>query len=511
MKREAMYASRCLPLGMVFFVPLFACNGAASDSDAGVPLPDARVQPEMTVPDATTPGCAMACPEICFDGTCTESGPMKTCGADTYPTKLPTDNDGVYYVNASAVAGGDGSKAKPFKTISAALDAIPGERKYTVAVAAGDYDENLLIGQRGDPAIAFGADLFCICPEKVAIRQKIAIVPRAPLKVTIDGCSVVPMQYDTCQWASCPNTGDPPRGIEAKGYGYELHVLVRDSVIAGWCTGVYYSADAQLGLDASFCLAHSRISGNHKGVDVQSAPATKNNFSFDECKALDENLGLVLNRLDHNRDYAVFTRDFALGIAMKGNVVEGGGELCGTKSGQGFGVYLGDTDSADLSANLIRYNQNRGIGLRNKNAKVSRGISVTNNVLIGNTGAGIALQKMQATVAIDLIGNQVFATKTLAGEPGGDGIQTSVDQASSYVVNIQDNTVDGSDRHGLFYDGVGGTVDGNSITNNSGYGCVLQQSSATLGTNTWGGNGAGDTHNYMDPVVTHGGMPIPIL
>ncbi|MDP6934599.1 MAG: right-handed parallel beta-helix repeat-containing protein, partial [Myxococcota bacterium] len=67
----------------------------------------------------------------------------EACGTGTWGN-LETDPDTVY-VDASAEAGGDGSEDRPFTVIQEGLDAQ--DDKAMVAVAAGTYVENLLLGR----------------------------------------------------------------------------------------------------------------------------------------------------------------------------------------------------------------------------------------------------------------------------------------------------------------------------------------------------------------------------
>ncbi|MDP6935685.1 MAG: hypothetical protein QGG40_22385, partial [Myxococcota bacterium] len=63
----------------------------------------------------------------------------EACGTGTWGD-LDTDSDTIY-VDASADAGGDGSRDRPFTVIQEGLDAQ--DDKAMVAVAAGTYLENL--------------------------------------------------------------------------------------------------------------------------------------------------------------------------------------------------------------------------------------------------------------------------------------------------------------------------------------------------------------------------------
>jgi hypothetical protein len=486
------------------------------------PVPDALPADTLSPDSGVLPGCGGAlCPSgsVCHNATCTVPGPTKTCGTATYPA-IPSSGtggvsyQGVLHVNAAHSGVSDGSATQPFKTISAALATIPANQTYAIAVAAGSYDEVVEIGQRLGGTVGFGAHLFCRCPQQVQINQPIRVRPLASgiVRAVIDGCSVVPKGVDpdtSCQWPSA--TCSAPYGLEAVGGNAELHLLVRESVIAGWCTGLYYSGSPQIGLDASLCVTRSRLTKNRIGVEVLRAPTNKLVAApFAECQNLAENLALVLDRLDHNRDYAVNTHMEAQGIAMQANLVEGGGTLCGKQDGEGYGVYLGDAFSAVLAANVVRDNLNRGIGLRN-DAEQAYSIKVQDNLVAGNRGAGIAMQKMQAQLNIYVTGNVVTNTAArAASEPGGDGLLFSVFSGVGYNVDVSGNTIDASSRIGAFFDGVGGALQNNTVSNSGTYGCVLQQSAASVGSNTWVNNALGNVQTYSSPVEKYGSLPVPL-
>ncbi len=63
------------------------------------------------------------------------------CPSDGWPASLPPGE--VLFVRAGAAAGGDGSRAAPFGTVSEALDAAAGGT--TLALAVGDYDEGVVV------------------------------------------------------------------------------------------------------------------------------------------------------------------------------------------------------------------------------------------------------------------------------------------------------------------------------------------------------------------------------
>jgi hypothetical protein len=289
-------------------------------------------------------------------------------------------------------------------------------------------------------------------------------------------------------------------------------------VVAGWCNGIYFTSPDSPVADASICVARTRLVGNVRGLDAHTSPLNHNGSPFTECHqgVNMENIAVVQSLIDQNRDYGVRTRSKSRGILLAGNIVEKSGQL-GSKiapfgGGQdpGFGVYLGDTDSAVLSHNVVRSNHNRGIGLRNRNIGLNTMLVVDSNQVMDNRGAGISLQKLMAGVGVKLTNNTVGGTVAIAGQPGGDGIQASVDAAASYNVDVSGNKISGSERIGVFYDGVGGNIANNTVTNSGTFGCVLQQSSATVGHNTFNGNLSGDVQNYGSPVEKYGSLPIPM-
>jgi hypothetical protein len=461
------------------------------------------------------PGCSPECADdqVCLNRTCTTVGPTRECGSGEYAADLPA-NEGTFYVNGAYTGGdSDGTRDKPYQTIKAALEAIPAGKKVTVAVAAGEYDEELTIGVRGsgNAEEEFGADLYCRCTEQVRITRPLTIKHGVqPLEVTIDGCTIAPAGFDAESASDWPTCKPATHGVEALGGYVDFHLLIKDSVIGGWCTGIYYSAEPSPVLNSSLCVAHCRLSANVRGLEVKNAPATQVQSPFAQCNGGTENLALTLSRIDHNRDYGVYTYDKARGIALSANVIDSTGEVGGNQTGEGYGVYLGDTDSATLSDNVIRDNHNRGVGMRNDKATVPFGITINGNVVSNNRGAGIALQRMQAVKAITITNNSVLGTRTLQGEPGGDGIQVSSDGAASYNVDISDNIVDGSERNGIFYDGLGGTVSNNTISNNAGHGCLLQQSTTDVGENTFADNASGNVESVSDPSELYGALPVPL-
>lgn len=90
-------------------------------------------------PEGVRPACGAG--EAWFPGAdgCRRIG--AECPAGDWPEELPPETD-VRYVRAGAPAGGDGSRAAPFGTIAAAIEAAP--IGATIAVARGTYPEGIV-------------------------------------------------------------------------------------------------------------------------------------------------------------------------------------------------------------------------------------------------------------------------------------------------------------------------------------------------------------------------------
>lgn len=123
-------------------------KGFASDGRGGC---------TATVPSTSCPDGRIAVPG---DSACREVSP---CGTDAFgdpPTDAP-----ILHVDAGYSGGGsDGTSAKPFVTLAAALDAAAPTAPTTIAIAEGTYDGNLDVLK---PVRLYGR-----CPAKVTIRGK---------------------------------------------------------------------------------------------------------------------------------------------------------------------------------------------------------------------------------------------------------------------------------------------------------------------------------------------------
>ena len=510
----------------------------------------------------TTPGCTPACAggEVCSEGACVKPGPTKVCGSDPFGAGLPAS--GVLYVDANHGGPFLGTKQNPYKTIAAALAAgsaatpdagIPdagaadagastpdagSAGAAIIAVATGIYKEELTIDK--------SVELRCRCAEKVRIAGTIQVVPASSAQVLIDGCEIAPEKQTQkpADWGACnissrtackqpsdckaPETCDPKtlecvhpqagldRGIWVKtGSFHGVDLLVRDSVISGWCSGIRFNADVTS--SSSLCVSRTRLWGNHIGLDLENAPSAAMATMPTECSGITEAVAATLSRLEQNEYAGVFSWSRARGVALRANRVAETGRLqtaTGIKTSTaegGFGVYLGNTSSAHLDSNLVEDNEHVGLGMINAEAFKETNLDIRRNVFRGNAGAGVTLQQLQASKPVQIIDNRVASTRALAGWKGGDGVQVIVSHGTSYAVTVKGNVVQASKRHGLILDGVSGSVETNQVAGSGGYGVYLQRApQVNVGTNTFGGNGQGNVNKVTTAVELCGVLPLPL-
>lgn len=559
-----------MTIALVAFLGILA--GCSDDAQHPVDLgsdtgqPDGGVEPDLSqqpIPDLGFPGCAPPCAagEVCNAGKCEVPGPALTCGSSDYPSGLPSDGSGVIYVNASHTGSSDGTKSAPFKTIAAALakaTAPPGPSpdagvkvndggaapdgtvaaRPIIAVATGIYEEEL--------QISTSVDLRCRCSDKVRITGPVTVkAETSTINVVIEGCEIAPKGHlqQPSDWGTCytsskksckqpadctsPEICDPvdlecvhamadkDRGLKMlSGEAHGVRLAVRDSVVAGWCNGIHLNTGSTSA--SALCLSRSRIWGNHKGLEVENAPPISGKAVAPECTGLEEAVAATLSQIDHNEYAGVYTRSLARGVGLRANMIAASGRLQTpgglktTSEPGGFGVYLGNTSSTHIEANVIRENEDVGIGMINSEVIADTTFEIRDNLLADNGNAGISLQQLQATKEVKIINNQVSGTRERDGTDG-DGIQVLVAHGTSYKVRVEGNQMTGSKRNGVVLDGVSGAVDSNIIAGSGGYGVLLQQAPAvTVGPNTFGSNTKGNVYKSQNPVELCGALPLPL-
>jgi parallel beta-helix repeat protein len=501
---------RALSLGWVLSCLLaLGCDGPGETPDASTDAGGAV--------DAGTPPveCPPVCGdgEVCVDGACVAVGPNQACGCEAgsagagevcHPDYgIFSDSATILFVDASAGPGGDGTLAAPFSTIGEAIAAL-GAAGGTVAIKAGTYTEDLAVVPEGTLRI------HGTCASQVRVAGQIAVAASsAPGSFVLDGVTVAPAGFDVTamdDWGACADAVEP-RGISiTPGLG-ALTTEIRDSVVAGWCTGIYFSADP--GSGATLCVHESRVCGNDTGVDLEGGPAGIPGTG--SCLPLGYGSVVQSSWIDQNRSYGVFADRGTSAVGFSANLVELTGRV-GARTDpvvtEGIGLFLGNLRESFISENVLSSNLGGGLAVRNLAGATEhvRAIEIVDNRVRDNGGAGIALQQLQAETPVVVTGNVIASIGAPIGGAGGDGLQITVEGGTSYAVTISGNTITDSARDGIMLEGVSGTVSSNTITGSGQVGLLLQNSSAVSSGNTISGSGSVDESSDL---LGHGPIQIP--
>jgi hypothetical protein len=476
------------------------------------PTTDSRRADRSITPDGTTalPGCPSGCgaEEVCWSTgsgfACKPTGPSKSCGTQKYGSGLPSS--GVIYVDGSYSGAGTGTEAQPFKTIGDALKAVSSTAKI-VAVAQGSYTEDL--------TITSSVELRCRCADQVTIAGKVAVPPAgltSDLTVVIDGCRIAGPGPSSC-------TDGNPSALSVKNISYSVAVLVRDSVLTGWCSGLTFSLDRTLPLTGALplplvCVTRSRLTGNKfSGVELWETPKPSGSsagWPGGECGGIKLTAAVELSQVTSNQT-GILAWGGASEVALAGSLISRNGAGTSPTGRVGMGVYLGNAVAAELRANRIEDNESHGVGLFNLTTVPGVKIVSTENLMSGNRGTALKLQQLQASQAVEISKNFIHGTQKLPGAVDGDGIQVTVNGGTSFAVDIKDNTIKNSARNGIVLDGVGGGVANNTISGSAAYGVALQNNAtATIGTNAFSGNLLGDQVKRTSAGDICSDLPVPM-
>ena len=504
---------------LLFLFSLFGCGDDESTftPDGGS---DAQVFMDGTVTRNDGGMLMMNCPggceegKECMAGKCVAVGVQKKCGcvdgdAGDGETCYPeygvfADDKTILFVKAGTDEGGDGSVDKPFRGINEAVDAAGqlAPADFVVAIAVGSYVEDVSIS-----GIA-NLDISCACPDQVEIRGDINLTGSIA-NAAIDGCTIAQNDFDFTKpaWPTdCKTT--PSIGVNINPAGAS-GFQIRNSVIAGYCTGVRVNS----GPDTQLCLYQSRICMNEVGVELFGAP--KLAAGVGECLSLGSFGAAVKQTLiDENKTYGLRATRNAETIAFSESAVSKTGRLGDSSfSGESYGLYFGNLQEAVITRSLVEENGGIGIAMINLadpiNGVQAEAIEITNNEVLQNVGGGIALQQLQSTqpviISDNLIGNTLAFSDPAAD--GGDGLQVMVQEGTSFNVSILNNFIDASARDGILLDGVGGTIETNTISLSGAYGIILQNSDALIQTNTISGSGTLDQN--VTTATVHDAVNLP--
>ena len=363
------------------------------------------------------------------------------CGEGTWGA-LPVDADTLYVASGG---GGDGTADSPFATITAAMQAwSPG---HWIAVAAGTYVENLVLGPEQD-----GLRIAGRCSDKVVVDGSGA--EDQPTVLVVGG------EGDVFELAGLGITGGD-RGVVLEGgalsgTGLDLAANRRGAVYA-WepqgepgslsftdtriADGVpidgepFSGSGISLGYGKSLALSDVVVEGNHTfGVAVGDEPAGGGptavlervrftaNLASDGGDGSDYGYALLVQYgatvqasdcvFEDNEGYAVATLDAGSTVELTG------GSISGTRSGaQGSGgIGIGVTSSAELDASdtTIADSEAAGIAVDSRGKAVLDGVTISGPIQPDGVSLGLSLSTgtVEATglVVEAAVGAAVFAT-----------------------------------------------------------------------------------------------------
>jgi hypothetical protein len=261
------FGGGCLPIGAT------CGDGFASDGKGSC----APVLPESACPDGqiAIPG----------DSACR---PIDECGAGTFGD-IP-DAEGTVYVDQAAAEGGDGSRAKPFRTTAEAFDVTSAS---TIAIAAGTYTTNELVRRaltvRGRCASMVHLEGDMALPSLQTLQLLGDVTVR---DVTITGPYIGVGVYQgnvVLDHVRVHDTGFT--AVEALSYATRTKLAIRDSVLErGTQTGLFI-AGAAVTVDRSVVQATRQRSGKTgAGMTVRHRKDADSGITHDGALAVHQSV-----------------------------------------------------------------------------------------------------------------------------------------------------------------------------------------------------------------------------
>jgi parallel beta-helix repeat protein len=423
------------------------------------------------------------------------------CGLNRYP-EAPFDDKALLYVDASYTGGSDGSMDSPFKTVTEAI-ATAGEDT-SILIAAGDYvaTETLTIDKDG-------LDLVARCPYLTKARsaesdtvllmdhsdsnlikriafyaegtgnEETAIIDLRRTSETmfsensITDSTGIGFQALSCNGILISNNvfkSNADSGIvfgqgsgtisgnqiyDNFGFGIAVanseQVLVSDNIVEGNIdAGIFYN-------EASGTISWNEARDNYgRGINVQTSEGVS--ISDNVVEGNPES-GITLINSSGNISRNNVRDNFVAGIQVQGseqisvsdNIVEGN-----TEGGIFFKRASGTISGNTVVDTRPNGQGNFGIGI---GVQDSEGVSVSVNVVEGNTEAGIAFGDSSGTIS----GNEVRDTRPNEQGKFGRGINVR----DSEQISVSDNIVEGNTEIGIFFGYASGTILGNEVRDTS--------------------------------------------
>jgi parallel beta-helix repeat protein len=269
-------------------------------------------------------------------------------------------------------ATGDGSKARPFRTISRALEAASDGHR--VCIYPGIYPENLLVNKSVD-----------ILGESGKATDVVIDGSRKPngnvIEMTNIKCSI--KNLTVANGARCGIYGD-------KGGHFEFQNLI----VKGNFWGIsYYFPNNNSAITVRDCRFHS----NNTGISIGGHPYPAT---------------IQQNVLENNSRFGIHLAD-AQRVNITGNIIKR----------NGYGIFS-DNSNLTVTGNTIENNSSEGVAVDHSSTTITR------NVIRGNGSHGISLQATLGDITNNLIVNNkkngihgeepnTIANNTITGNNGG--------------------------------------------------------------------------------------------
>lgn len=429
----------CVPVGLPTCAPVFVeADGLCHPSQAK---------------------CAEGTIAVPSEGCVSLDGPD---GCGDAPWGAIPDAPNSVYVDAAAAVGGDGSKAKPFTTIAAAIAAAPSGGR--VVLAAGTYAE---------PIVA---------------KKPLEIRGRCASKVTVSGVYV--NGDPVVVYVS--STGVSLRGFTITGAGHGI-AATGGAVSASWLAitaatinGVLAASSSQVSLDHVLVRATKLVGGKlGRGIEVEGS------------------------KLVMTSSVIVDTHDMGV-LAQKGSTAKISSSLIeGTKpsgASYGFGIATASGGTLELTSSAIVANHGAGVAISSPGTSVvttsflagnvpsgttfgpgltvnaGGHVSVASTLVAGNSDEG--LSAYSAGTTLDVTGCAITGTTHGSEVPYAVGVHG----AMAATITLQDTTIAATDGIGVevaepmtTLKMTGSVVDGaRGATSLDGYALASQQATATL-------------------------------
>ncbi len=386
-----------------------------------------------------------------------------------------------YHVSASAPAGGNGSKAHPFKEIQEAITfAGNGD---VILVASGTYQENLVItkpltlqGEGRETTIidsrTLGGDGIWILANRSRVQGFHLMYSgggsgHAGIRVQADHCQVQDNLITDCY-----------HGISVR---YSRNVTIRKNTVydSQGSGGHFYSC-------TRVDISHNEFLSNLEGIIVSTC-----SFVTIDGNNCSNNYG---NGISVTRDNSSITNNICLDNGITGIYVQGtdhvvtGNNCSWNEKGSGISLSCYEEDVAERSNSIISNNTCLGNRWGIRAGDISYSVLSGNNCSLNEEGIYLQEESDATWFTHNLItGNTCFGNseKGIYFRMGGNAYPTLYGEN-----DFHDNNVSGN-KNGFYMEAGNGLVRNNTILDNNNTGLTLRGRNYTISGNTISGNAVG--------------------